>query len=137
MEITREKHQQYMVKLTPVLIAAIVIQSIIYYHFFPHDLAHDITIFLATGLTLILLFFTAHNHFHQVNLKENYLEIKISPLKYQEEILYRNITSYEIIPSRNGSSNVRLHVRDGRNFMIFYMDDAESFISQLKKKQAR
>lgn len=135
MEITREKHLQYMTKMTPILVAALAFQSVVYFHFFP-ALAQDVTIFLSVGLILIIGFFNLHNHFHQVTLKENYVQIKIKPLKYQEDIVYRNITKFDLIPSKHGFSNLRLHVRDGRSFMLFYVDEADKIVSKLKEKQA-
>lgn len=135
MQITREKHVNYMVKLAPYLMVAIVIQSYLYSRFFPGPVAQDIGIFLATGVAMILAGFYAYDHFHQVQLKENYLEISIRPLKYQEEILYRNIESYEIMPTRNGFSNVKLILRDGHAVKIYYLDDAENFIQWIKQKQ--
>ena len=136
MQISREKHLQYMVKLVPYLVGAIAVQSYLYFQFFPRDLAQDITIFLTIGVALILAFFMAHNHFHQVEFKENFLEIRIKPLKYQEEILYRNIISYEITPTRHGFATVKLVTKDGKAIQIFYMDDAERFVHGIKKKQA-
>lgn len=136
MQISREKHLQYMVKLVPFLIGAIALQSFVYYRYFPSHLAQDITIFLTIGMALILAFFMAHNHFHQVEFKENFLEIRIKPFKYQEEILYRNIISYEITPTRHGFATVKLTTKDGQAIKIFYMDDAENFIHGIKKKQA-
>lgn len=137
MQITREKHLQYMVKLIPYLIAAIVVQSYVYFHMFPQHLAQDITVFLGVGVALILLGFGAHDHFHQVKMKENYLEISVKPLKYQEEILYRNITAYEIIPTKHGFASVRLILKDGNAVKIYYLDDAENFIQKIKSKQAK
>ncbi len=137
MQMTREKHLQYMVKLVPYLIGAIVLQSYLYFQFFPRDLAHDITVFLSIGVAIILAGFCAHDHFHQVTIRENYLEIAVRPLKYQEEILYRNITAYEIIPTKHGFSSVKLFLRDGNAVKIHYLDDADRFIHIIKKKQAK
>lgn len=137
MQITREKHLQYMVRLVPYLIAAIALQGYLYFHFFPQSLAHDITIFLSIGVALILGSFCAHDHFHQVTIRENYLEIAVRPLKYQEEILYRNITAYEIVPTKHGFSSVKLFLKDGNAVKIYYVDDAERFINIIKKKQIK
>jgi hypothetical protein len=137
MQLTREKHIQYMVKLAPYLLVAVIIQGYLYFHFFPRNLAHDITVFLSIGVAFILAGFCAYDHFHQVILRENYLEIAVRPLKYQEEILYRNIQAYEIIPTRHGFSSVKLFLKDGHAVKIYYLDDAEKFIHIIKKKQSK
>lgn len=124
-----------MIKLAPYLMVAIVIQTYIYSRFFPGPMAQDIGVFLAVGVALILVGFYAYDHFHQVQLKENYLEIRVRPLQYQEEILYRNITAYEIIPTRHGFSNVKLHLREGHAVKIYYLDDAERFVQWIERKQ--
>lgn len=136
MKMTREKHLGYMVKMAPFLLAAVVIQSFLYSHFFEPALARDIGIFLAVGTSMILAAFYAHDHFHQVLLKENYLEIQVRPLKYQEEILYRNIVSYEVVHHKSGFSNVKLHLKHGEPVKIYYLDNADEFIHTIKKKQA-
>lgn len=133
MEITREKHWQYMTKLTPILAVAVVIQSYLYFRYFPHDLAQDITVFLGIGLSMILGFFGLHNHFHQVELKPNYLRISIKPLKYEEEIVYRDVTGYEVTPSKHGFSTLKLELKDGRSLKIFYVDEVDRIVSNLKK----
>lgn len=136
MKMTREKHLEYMVKMAPFLFFAVVIQIFVYAQFFEPVLIQEIGIFLSVGSALILAAFYAHDHFHQVLLKENFLEIRISPLNYQEEILYRNITSYEVTHHKSGFSNVKLHLRDGAPVRLYYLDDAEGFIHAIKKKQA-
>jgi hypothetical protein len=135
MKMTREKHLDYMVKMAPFLLAAVVIQSYIYSRFFEPALARDIGILLAIGTSLILGAFYAHDHFHQVLLKDNYLHIQVKPLKYQEEILYRNITGYQVKNSRHGYGNVTLHLKEGHSVNIYYLDDVEGFIQTIKKKQ--
>lgn len=137
MDITREKHLSYMVKLAPYLMVAILIQSYLYSRFFPKLMAQDISLFLSVGVAMIMLGFYAYDHFHRVELRDNYLAISIKPLRYQEEILYRNIVAYEIMPTRHGFSNVKLILKDGYAVKIHYVDDAERFIQLIKKKQAR
>ena len=136
MKMTREKHLDYMVKMAPFLFLAVVAQIFIYAHFFEPILAKEISIFLSVGTSLILGAFYAHDHFHQVLLQPNYLEIQVKPFKYREEILYRNIVGYEITRHPKGFSNIKLMVKNGAPIRLYYVDDGDEFIHTLKKKQA-
>lgn len=135
MKMTREKHLDYMVKMAPFLFFAVVIQIFVYAQFFEPILARDISIFLSVGTALILAAFYAHDHFHQVLFQPNYLEIRVNPLKYREEILYRNIIGYEITHHPRGFSNVKLLIKNGDPVKLYYIDNGEDFIHTLKKKQ--
>lgn len=135
MKITREKHSLYMSRLAPLLFLAVVIQSYLYFKFFPAHLAQDITVFLGVGVALILAFFMAHNHFHQVEFRPNYLEIRIPPLKYKEEILYAHIVDMEVKRTRFGFGNVKLYLKDEDVMKIFYVDNAEGFVQMIREKQ--
>lgn len=136
MKMTREKHLEYMVKMAPFLFFAVVIQIFAYAQFFEPVMARDIGIFLSVGTALILAAFYAHDHFHQVLFQPNFLEVKVGPLKYREEILYRHITGYEITNHPGGFSNIKLLKKDGSSIRLYYIDNGEEFIHTLKKKQA-
>jgi hypothetical protein len=135
MKMTREKHLDYMVKMAPFLFFAVVIQIFVYAQFFEPVLIREIGIFLSVGSALILAGFYAHDYFHQVLFQPNYLEIRVSPLRYREEILYRNITGYELKNSKHGFGNVTLHLKEGHKVNIYYLDDTEGFVHQIKRKQ--
>jgi hypothetical protein len=128
MQISREKHMQYMARLIPLLFLALIVQTLLYFHFFPRELASDITVFLAGGLCLLILAFGGHNLLHEVHLRSNYLEIKVRPLGLHQEIFYRDIVDAEVTHSRHGYSSVRLVLRDGREVPIYYIDEGENFL---------
>lgn len=135
MRLTREKHLSYMVKLAPLLLLAVVLQSYLYSQFFPQDLARDIGIFLSVGVALILLGFLSYDHFHQVLLAENTIEVSIHPLRYQESILYRSIVAYEVISNRYGFSQVKLELKNGEKIVLRHLDDGEKLIQWIVQKQ--
>jgi len=136
MKMTREKHLEYIVRMAPLLIIAVALQVYVYAQFFEPVEAREIGIFLAIGTALILGSFYAYDHFHQVLFKENYLQIQVKPLKYQTEILYRNIVGYEITHHPSGFSNVKLLLKHGEPVKLYYLDNGDDFIHAIKKKQA-
>ncbi len=135
MEITRHHHLDHMTKLTPLLILAVVVQSYLYHRFAPAEIALEVTYFLAGSLILLILGYNAHHTFHKVSLKPNYLEIKVSPLKYQEEILYTNIEEVTFDNSRKPYGNLTLTLNCGKKCRIFYVDDVKKICDQIEKRK--
>lgn len=134
MEITREKHLDYMVRLMPILLLAYLAQILLYLKFAPRQLAIDISVFLAVGLVLIALAFALYDHFHTVLLHRNHLEIKFPIFKYHEEILYQNIQSIEIKATRHAYYNVKLYLRDGQELRLYYLDDVQELKRCIKNR---
>lgn len=135
MEITRNNHLSYMTKLTPLLVLAVIIQVLLYRQFAPPELASEVTYFLATTLVLLILGYNAHHSFHKVKLHPNYLEIRMSPLKYQEEILYQNIHEVTFEESRHAFGKLTLTLNCGKKCRIYYVDDVKKISQQIENRK--
>ena len=132
MEITREKHMNYLTRLMPVLLLAYIVQSYLYMQWAPKDLAIDVSIFVGVGICLIALCFALYDHFHKVELHRHHLVIGINLLKYREEILYRNIQEVEVEVSKHAFYNVTLTLRDGTIHKIYYLDDVQDLKKMIR-----
>lgn len=132
MLITRHHHLRYMTKLTPVLIIAYILQVLLYREFAPAELTQEITVFLGVGLTILISGYCFYDHYHQVNLKPNYIEINFSPLKIKHEILYTKITKVDIRSTRFGYGNLKLYQQNGEIIKISHVDNAEMVANFIK-----
>ncbi|HXH30292.1 MAG TPA: hypothetical protein VNJ01_05745 [Bacteriovoracaceae bacterium] len=137
MNVTRENHLKYMTKMTPLLILAYVIQSLVYRQFIPGDLATDFTIFLGVGLVLIIICFQYYDQNHKVILKENFLEVRFDILKMHQEVLYQNIDEVEVKRSRHSFAHVTLHLRDGSSVKLHHIDSPELIQQAIARKNTR
>lgn len=137
MEITREKHIQYMTKLTPALIGGCLIQAYLYQKFVPSVNPVEVTMFLLSGVAMIIAAFVAHHHLHSVSLHQNYVKIKMKGLDYEEDLLYRDIVELEVAPSKRSFSHVTFSMRDGRKLRVFYIDDAPEIKRIIEERRSR
>ena len=125
MTITRDNHHRYMTKLAPLMVVALIIQTLIYQRFVPQEMATDVSIFVGAGLIMMLVAFYVHNEYHRVHIRENYLELKFDLLNYHQEILYRNISEIDMDKTKHGYSNIRITLKDGSIHRIFYIDQGD------------
>lgn len=124
MKITREKHQRYINRLTPALMILIAFQAYLYSVYAPGPHVQEVTYFLLGGLLFLVGSFCVYDHFHQITLHGNHLEIKFSLLDLNEEILYGQIQEVKIREHRFAFADVDLVLRDGRIQRLRHVDNA-------------
>lgn len=133
MLITRRHHLRYMAKLTPVMIIAYVLQVLFYRTMAGPELVQEIATFLGAGLMILVSGFCFYDHYHQIQLKPNFIELSFSPLKIKHEILYSKIMEVKIRPTRFGYGDLEILKTDGHSFKLLHVDDNEGVASFIKK----
>ncbi len=137
MKVTRENHASYMGRLAPLLLTLYVAQTWCYYRFLSPALAYDISVFLGMGLILIVAVFLIHDHCYTATLHDNYLELRLLPFPYEDEILFRDIDEVEVVPTRFAFSHLKLTTDEGKNIWLYNVDDAQKISEAIKNKRYR
>ncbi|MFL5785953.1 MAG: hypothetical protein ACJ76H_15145 [Bacteriovoracaceae bacterium] len=137
MKVTRENHAHYMGRLAPILLAGYVAQTWCYYRFLSPNLAYDISIFLGIGLILIAAAFLIHDFCYVATLKDNYLEIRLHPFPYEDEILYSDIEEVEVVSTRFQFSHLKLTTDEGKNIWLYNVDEAHKVAETIKQRRYR
>ena len=135
MQITRNEHQRYMVRLAPVLILLYLIQVYFYNRFVPGE-SQGMSLFLGLGLALIMYLYHFYDQHHKITLKNNYIETRFDLLKRKEEILYRNVTHIEVKKSRFYFGNITLHTIDGEIHRLHHLDSPDLVAQFIEKKKS-
>lgn len=135
MKITRENHAHYMGKLAPLLLVAYVAQTWCYYRYLSPALAHDISIFLGIGLILIAAAFLIHDYCYVATLHANHIEFRLHPFPYEDEVLYSEIESCEVVATRFPFSHVKLTTDEGKNIWLYNVDEPEKIVKAVKNRR--
>lgn len=138
MQITRNNHLQYMVRLTPCLILLYFLQILAYRHFASPALSQDLNIFLGVGLASIIALYYFYDHHHKITCRENYLETRFDILKMKEEVLYQNVVHIEVKKTRFSSyGKVTLHSKDGNIHHLHHVDSPELIKAYIEQKRSK
>lgn len=137
MKVTRENHAHYMGRLAPVLLVGYVAQTWCYYRFLSPALAYDISVFLGIGLILIAMAFLIHDFCYVATLKDNYIQFKLHPFPYEDEILYRDIEEVEVVSTRFPFSHLKLTTDEGKTIWLYNVDDAQKVAETIKNRRYR
>lgn len=137
MQITRNNHQRYMARLTPLLVALYLIQIYLYQKYAPTHLSSDMNVFLGIGLAMIILLYHFYDIHHKVTLKPNYIEARFDLLKIREEMLYQNVVHVEIKKSRFHYAQVTLHGHDGEMIRLHHVDSPDLIADYIQKKKTK
>lgn len=137
MKITRENHAHYMGRLAPLLLIAYVSQTWCYYKYLSPALAYDISVFLGIGLILIAAAFLIHDFCYVATLHDNYLQLKLVPFPYEDEILLRDIEEVTVVPTRFSFSHLKLTTDEGKNIWLYNVDNAQKLAETIKARRYR
>ncbi len=137
MRVTRENHAHYMGRLAILLLIAFVAQTWCYYTYLSPVLAHDISIFLGSGLILIATAFLIHDNCYVAILHDNHMEVRLLPLPYMDEILYRNIEEVEVIATRFPFSHLKLTTNEGKKIWLYNVDEAHKIAETINTRRRR
>lgn len=124
-------------RLAPVLLAGYVAQAWCYYTFFSPNLAYDISVFLGIGLTLIVAAFLIHDYCYVATLKDNFIQFKLHPFPYEDEVLYRDIDEVEVVSTRFPFAHLKLTTDEGKNIWLYNVDEAHKVAETIKTRRYR
>lgn len=122
-------------KLAPILLIAYVAQTWGYYRYLSPSLAHDISVFLGVGLILIAAAFLIHDFCYVATLYRHHIEFRLHPFSHKDEILYSDIESCEVIPTRFPFSHVKLTTDQGKNIWLYNVDGPHKIAEAVKNRR--
>jgi predicted membrane chloride channel (bestrophin family) len=124
MQITRNHHATFMVKVMPLLTLCYFIQSYFILKYAPLEMSRDVVAMVGLGLLSVFIYYYLYDRFHEVVLHSSHLVIRIAPLNIQHEYLYREIMDVEIQREKKEFGHVIIHLRNGDKHKLAHVDDA-------------
>ena len=91
--------------------------------FVPSVHTNEVLVSMGLGLIVLVAAFMVYDHYYQIKLHPNFLEVKFSPIQMHEEFLYRSIESVEVKENRFGFSDVILEMKDGKVLKLRHVDN--------------
>lgn len=123
MQVTRNHHSSFMLKVMPLLTVCYFIESYFFLKFGPVQTSKDIIAFVGIGLSGTFIYYYLYDLLHQVVLHTSHLEIRIGLVNIHHEYLYREITDVEITNIQKQFAHVIIHLKNGEKHKLAHVDN--------------
>lgn len=124
-KVTREKHFNYMLKISPLLGSLYMVQALICLRYLPEAQTIDVLKLVGILLALMIAGFIFYDRFHEITLHPNSIEISFPPFDYHEEFSFREIQKVDIHTNRFSLSDVIIYFYDETSVRLRHVDQAE------------
>lgn len=130
--VTREKHLDHMVKVTPFIVGGYLLQCYMIVHLKLAGFATNTLFFLGFCLITMIAGFVTYDLKHKVNFFDESLEIDWMGKK---NINYTDILSVEISDEEQSFATLRIECRDSKKYTFYFIDDADKIKEWIKEKK--
>lgn len=130
--VTREKHLDHMVKVTPFIVCGYFLQCYMITHLQLAGFATNTLFFLGFCLITMITGFVTYDLKHKVHFHEDVLEVHFFGKK---EISYSDIQSIEVSDEEQNFATLTIKCKDSKKYTFYFIDEADKIKAWLKEKK--
>lgn len=123
--ITREKHLDHMVKVTPLIFLGFGLQSYILLSMNYSGSIIQHLLGLAFALASMITFFMIHDVYHQVHFYSDHFESGLSFMGTKKSISYNDIQSITVSEKDQRFATLTIHTRQMKKISFYFVDAPE------------
>lgn len=128
--LTREKHLDHLVRVTPLIVLAYAVQG--YVIMTVTTGGHSLVLSLGASLIGMILCFVAYDNFHRVDCFEGHIDVQW--LLFHQQIKYSDILDVSVSDDSQSFSTVTLTLTRGKT-RFYFVDDALEFKAFVDSKR--
>ncbi len=130
--VTREKHMDHMVKVTPFIVCGYFLQCYLIVHLKLSGFATNTLFVLGFCLVTMIAGFVTYDLKHKVHFAENSMMIDWLGKK---EIFYHEILSMEVSGEENSFANLTIVCSNSKKYTFYFIDEADKLKEWIKEKK--